>query len=238
MRVSETRVRRDSRLFEELCSALLRRGNAVQFRAHGQSMSPNLQDGDNVVVAPVNQTELRPGDVVLAENTDGLRVHRLHSVDKVSGHAVLRSDTAHEFDASSSHVYGKVVARHNGEGREDFNSFQTRCGQESASSRGNHTFRCFRFFGLCQPARPVCRGTIPDDYKYALGNYGSARRHNHLYPGRHQSEFLRRNPPTDLDPTFAGEYHLRFCHKNRRNWCLDLRKYPSYHLFAERREYF
>ena len=125
MRVSETRVRRDSRLFEELCSALLRRGNAVQFRAHGQSMSPNLQDGDNVVVAPVNQTELRPGDVVLAENTDGLRVHRFHSVEKVSGQAVLCSDTAHEFDPPSR-VYGKVVARHNTEGLENFNSFQTR----------------------------------------------------------------------------------------------------------------
>ncbi len=66
MRVSETHIRRDSRLFEELCAALLRRGNAVQFRVNGQSMQPNLQDGDEVVVAPASAAQLRRGDVVLA----------------------------------------------------------------------------------------------------------------------------------------------------------------------------
>jgi len=108
MRVSEPKVRRDSRLFEELCEALLRRGNAVQFRVNGQSMQPNLLDGDDVVVAPVKEEELRQGDVVLAKNREGLRVHRVHSLE--SG-ITLRSDTGWEVDPKTEQVYGKVVTR-------------------------------------------------------------------------------------------------------------------------------
>ncbi|MGB9512434.1 MAG: C25 family cysteine peptidase [Candidatus Acidiferrum sp.] len=126
MRVSEPIVRKDSRLFEELCAALLRRGHAVQFRANGQSMTPNLLDGDDVVVAPANAADLRRGDVVLAQNADGLRVHRLHSFDSSSGLAELRSDTALDFDPPASRVFGKVVASQRGSRQQGFTEFQTR----------------------------------------------------------------------------------------------------------------
>jgi uncharacterized repeat protein (TIGR01451 family) len=125
MRVSEPQIRKDSRLFEELCTALLRRGNAVQFRVNGQSMSPNLLDGDDVVVAPASPAELRRGDVVLAENADGLRVHRVHSLDFLSGRVSLRSDTGHACDPSSAKVFGKVVARQYGGQEELLTGFQT-----------------------------------------------------------------------------------------------------------------
>jgi uncharacterized repeat protein (TIGR01451 family) len=125
MRVSETPVRRDSRLFEELCCALLRRGNAVKFRVNGQSMSPNLIDDDDVIVAPVRPRDLRRGDVVLGENSDGLRVHRVDTSDPCAG-VVLRSDTGFEIDAPSSRVLGRVVARRQGEREQAFNPFQTR----------------------------------------------------------------------------------------------------------------
>src|SRR5208282_3045100 len=126
MRVSEPQIRKDSRLFEELCAALLRRGNAVQFRVTGQSMSPNLRSGDDVVVAPASASELRAGDVVLAKNADGLFVHRVDSFDPASGDIQLRSDTGQEFDAPASRIFGKVAVRRPGAHEQNFTVFQTR----------------------------------------------------------------------------------------------------------------
>lgn len=126
MRVSEVRVRRDSRLFEELCAEVLRRGNAVQFRVNGQSMTPNLLDGDDVLVAPASVAELRRGDVVLAENPDGLRVHRIDSLDVSLGTATLRSDTGLAIDPPASRVFGRVVVRRHGSEEQRFTVARTR----------------------------------------------------------------------------------------------------------------
>jgi len=126
MRVSEPQVRRDSRLFEELCEAVLRRGNAVQFRVNGESMKPNLLDGDDVVVAPASAADLRRGDVVLAENFDGLRVHRVNAPQSSANEVTLRSDSGLEFDPPSTRVFGKVVARSRGSQQHTLTVFQTR----------------------------------------------------------------------------------------------------------------
>jgi uncharacterized repeat protein (TIGR01451 family) len=126
MRVSEPRVRLDSKLFEELCTALLRRGHAVKFRVSGESMRPNLADGDDVVMEPAAAAELRCGDVVLAENADGLRVHRVNSKDESSSQVVLRSDTGLECDPPASRVFGKVIGRQSIDHAETFTEFQTR----------------------------------------------------------------------------------------------------------------
>ncbi len=126
MRVSEPSVRRDSRLFKELCEALLRRGNAAQFRVNGQSMTPNLLDGDDIVVAPTNAAQLRRGDVVLAENTEGLRVHRVNSSDSYPGEMRLRSDTGLDEDAPASQILGKVVVMRRGAQEQKFDTIQTR----------------------------------------------------------------------------------------------------------------
>jgi uncharacterized repeat protein (TIGR01451 family) len=126
MRVSEPQIRKDSRLFEELCDALLRRGNAVQFRVTGQSMSPNLRSGDDVVVAPASASELREGDVVLAKNADGLLVHRVDSFDPGSRDIQLRSDTGREFDAPAFRIFGKVAVRRCGAHEQNLTVFQTR----------------------------------------------------------------------------------------------------------------
>ena len=126
MRVSEPQVRKDSRLFEELCAALLRRGHAVQFQVNGASMRPNIADGDNVLVESAKATDLHRGDVVLASNGDGLRVHRIASVDPESHNVVLRSDTAQECDPQDSQILGKVVAHTTPAGTTAFTPFQTR----------------------------------------------------------------------------------------------------------------
>lgn len=126
MRVSDPQVRRDSRLFAELSSALLGRGRAVQFRVHGESMQPNLLEGDDVVVVPANFADLHVGDLVLAENADGLRVHRFHSCDPVSGSVILQSDTGHDFDPHASRVFGRVVSRRRGFEEQSLTALQTR----------------------------------------------------------------------------------------------------------------
>jgi hypothetical protein len=126
MRVSEPQVRKDSRLFEELCAALLRRGNAVQFRVNGASMQPNLLDGDDVLVAPVNREELRRGDVVLARNDDGLRVHRVQSFAGRSGAPTISSDTGLNNDPPVNRVFGKVIASRRGIDEQQFTNVRTR----------------------------------------------------------------------------------------------------------------
>jgi uncharacterized repeat protein (TIGR01451 family) len=126
MRMHETALRRDSRLFKELCEALLRRGNATQFRVNGQSMSPNLSDGDEVVIVPTSISELRSGDVVLAENADGLLVHRVSSIDSPSGEIQLRSDTGLSLDRPASRIFGKVVLRRREGKEQNLTHYQTR----------------------------------------------------------------------------------------------------------------
>ena len=126
MRASDPTVRKNSRLFEELSVALLRRGNAVRFRVHGDSMRPNLLDGDEVVVAPVEAADLRRGDVVLAENAQGLLVHRVSSCDSSSGAIVLRSDTGLDFDPPVTRLFGKVLSLRRGRQERPFTPFKTR----------------------------------------------------------------------------------------------------------------
>jgi uncharacterized repeat protein (TIGR01451 family) len=122
----EAAIRKDSRLFADLCSALLGRGFGVRFRAQGESMRPNLLDCDDVTVGPVTAAQLQRGDIVLAENSDGLRVHRLDSYDPVSGNLCLRSDTGHHLDPASTRVFGKVLSRNRGFEEETLTPFQTR----------------------------------------------------------------------------------------------------------------
>ena len=123
---SEPQVRKDSRLFEELCEALLRRGNAVQFRVNGQSMSPNLADGDTVVVTPASAGDLHHGDVALVRNDDGLLLHRVVGADDKSGQVTVKSDTAHAPDAPATQVYGRVSLRRHQRQEEVFAAWRTR----------------------------------------------------------------------------------------------------------------
>jgi uncharacterized repeat protein (TIGR01451 family) len=110
MPAREVQVRRDSRLFAEMCATLLRLGHHVQFRAHGQSMQPNLLDGDNVQVAPANLSQLLRGDVTLVENEDGLRVHRVSEITRADAKCITRADAGLHPDPVANRVLGKVVS--------------------------------------------------------------------------------------------------------------------------------
>src|SRR5271157_895690 len=109
MPTRETQHRKDSQLFAQLCLALLREGHSVRFRVQGESMRPNILEGDAVLVAPVSESALRQGDIALVQNQDGLRVHRVASCDASSGAVVTRSDTGLASDPAASRLFGKVV---------------------------------------------------------------------------------------------------------------------------------
>src|SRR5208283_4604604 len=126
MPTRETQHRKDSQLFAQLCLALLREGHSVQFRVQGESMRPNILDGDAVVVAPTADREFRPGDIALVQNQDGLRVHRVASCDASSDAVVLRSDTGLAPDPSASRLFGKVIILRRNSREEPLTPLQTR----------------------------------------------------------------------------------------------------------------
>jgi len=125
MPVREVQHRKDSRLFAQLCSTLLRKGHSVQFSVHGESMRPNILDGDSVLVAPTATRDLRQGDIALVENPDGLRLHRVVSFPS-SGTVITRSDSAIDSDPSASHVFGKVVVLQQSSGKQSLTPLRTR----------------------------------------------------------------------------------------------------------------
>jgi len=124
MSTREVTVRKDSRLFVALCEALLRRGHPVQFTVRGQSMQPNLLDGDTVLVEPASPGKLRLGDVVLLQTSEGLRVHRVHHIS--SAGLTTRGDAGIDIDPRTLHVFGKVVSRSRGSRAQSFHVLQTR----------------------------------------------------------------------------------------------------------------
>ncbi len=65
MKTSAKLLRRDTSQFAMLCEAVLQRGLQVRFLAHGQSMQPNVLNGDAVIAEPVVAQELRRGDIAL-----------------------------------------------------------------------------------------------------------------------------------------------------------------------------
>lgn len=67
----------------------LRAGKPVWLKAHGESMSPLLREGDVLEVVP--SLRIRPGMVALVHTPWGVRCHRVVSVQ--DGQITLRGDT-------------------------------------------------------------------------------------------------------------------------------------------------
>jgi uncharacterized repeat protein (TIGR01451 family) len=104
----KVQVRKDTRLFGELCVTLLGRGHCVQFRAQGASMKPNLLEGDDIVVGPSSVSELCQGDIALVGTENGLRVHRVTQL--APGGITTRGDAGLECDPQTVQVLGRAVA--------------------------------------------------------------------------------------------------------------------------------
>jgi len=99
----QSEVRSDSRLFTELLRSLLAEGISVRFRAHGRSMYPAIADGDCLQVDPVARAA-NHGEVVMVENRDGLRAHRVTQTNAL----LTRGDSCLHDDAEAQHFVGAV----------------------------------------------------------------------------------------------------------------------------------
>jgi len=106
----KTIEKRNSAQFAAVCEALLERGAHVRFRARGQSMQPNILDNDALIVAPVEQEELRRGDVALTHGRDGFRAHRVYKRNSAASNVITRGDSGQENDSATQSILGKVVA--------------------------------------------------------------------------------------------------------------------------------
>ena len=101
---------RDSRKFAPLCEMILGRGLPVRFPASGQSMQPNILDGDLVEIAPLLGEKLRRGDIALTRTEDGFVLHRVVECDDAGDAIVTRGDAGLEDDGPSAAVLGRAVA--------------------------------------------------------------------------------------------------------------------------------
>jgi uncharacterized repeat protein (TIGR01451 family) len=99
-----------SKRFAAICEAALRAGARVRFRANGQSMRPNVLDGDVVEIAPAEQASLKRGDIALTRSGDRVLLHRAIARDKETGALVTRGDSAMRNDAPADAVLGKVIS--------------------------------------------------------------------------------------------------------------------------------
>ena len=98
--------------FQPVLRTLLEDGLTVQFRAGGRSMLPTIQDGDTLVVEPVNPDLIRRGDVVVADGPAGVRAHRVVGNGQPNGGAiVLRGDALRVCDhpVLPSQILGRVA---------------------------------------------------------------------------------------------------------------------------------
>ena len=91
----------------ELIVDLLRRGHAVEFQVHGDSMYPVIREHDTLHVEPVRK--FTRGDVVLVLAERGLTAHRVIAHRGTT--LILRGDNAPAPDdpVEESQVLGKVT---------------------------------------------------------------------------------------------------------------------------------
>jgi len=100
--------------FREVCAAMLRMGVPVRFRAPGISMRPVIEDGDVLVVEPIEAGAIRRGQVIVAAGSSGLRAHRVvngSDAGRPSSCVFLRGDALAECDepVPPERVLGRVL---------------------------------------------------------------------------------------------------------------------------------
>jgi hypothetical protein len=89
-------------------------------------MHPNLRNGDIVHVSPADSLSLRPGDIALAQTSDGLKVHRVAAIHPSSGKIITRGDAGQDSDREVLNVLAKVTAFSRNNSQHPVSSFETR----------------------------------------------------------------------------------------------------------------
>jgi hypothetical protein len=109
VKTSEKLLRRDTSQFALLCEDVLQRGLQVRFLAHGQSMQPNVLNGDAVIAESVDASQLRRGDIALTLGAHGVLLHRVIGLDRKTNRIVTRGDAGQQDDTPAALVLGRAV---------------------------------------------------------------------------------------------------------------------------------
>lgn len=102
--------RTNSRQFLAICEELFRRGHQVRFRAHGRSMTPNIQSGATLTLEPATASSIREGEIAMTRSDGELRLHRVVECDRSSGQIVTRGDAGMSNDSAAERVIGRAIA--------------------------------------------------------------------------------------------------------------------------------
>jgi len=99
----------------ELSRDILEKGKSVRFQAKGWSMRPFIQDGDFIVVNPIENSSIKTGDVVFYLTTENkIIVHRVIRKYKKKGRMTVLIKGDASFSSPEKveiqNVLGKVVA--------------------------------------------------------------------------------------------------------------------------------
>lgn len=82
----------------EIILDLLRQHTPVRFQANGPSMTPTIRGGEQVLVRPLESSELRPGAILLYRKNNRLVLHRLIKNDRRTGSLCFTGDAALDGD--------------------------------------------------------------------------------------------------------------------------------------------
>jgi hypothetical protein len=87
----------------------LQAGNTISFREFGGSMTPKIQSGEKITVAPVTpETEIKKGDVVCCRVKGRLMTHLVTAVS--NGRYQISNNHNHVNGwAGRNSIYGKVI---------------------------------------------------------------------------------------------------------------------------------
>ncbi len=93
-----------------LVTGIIQRGSAVRMTVHGSSMFPTLVDGDQTVIAKVENEQIKKGDIVLLGGVKPM-IHRVIEVDHHTGRLITKGDAHNKHDVPSciNDVVGRVV---------------------------------------------------------------------------------------------------------------------------------
>jgi uncharacterized repeat protein (TIGR01451 family) len=133
MRAIENLTQRDSRKFAAVCSELISQGFRARFRARGKSMQPNIVEDDALLVAPASRASLRRGDVVLTQDSLGLKAHRVVRKNYLTEALITRGDSGQENDQPAQIALGKIVAIERNGQTKSVEGFSARCAAKSSS---------------------------------------------------------------------------------------------------------
>jgi hypothetical protein len=102
-------------VFASVVEGLLAEGISVRFRAGGRSMTPTIDDGEVLIVAPATAHEVDVADVVFCQTRSRSLAHRVLSINGGAAsepQLTLCGDAALEIDGpvTADQVRGRVVA--------------------------------------------------------------------------------------------------------------------------------